>query len=123
MQENFPTAVWWPALLPIDVLPEEYYNILKNPETTPAEQAKFFENRVAWSRDVAGTGYHANAGYWDGLINMISLWERMGYVVKKTLPENPDRPKAIPDEVYVEVERRSMEMRFDWKKTDGVVPN
>ncbi len=123
MQENFPTAVWWPALLPIDVLPEEYYNILKNPETTPAEQAKFFENRVAWSRDVAGTGYHANAGYWDGLINMISLWERMGYVVKKTLPENPDRPNAIPDEVYVEVERRSMEMRFDWKKTDGVVPN
>ncbi|SMF20333.1 hypothetical protein SAMN06265365_104289 [Tistlia consotensis] len=123
LQENFPTAVWWPALLPIDVLPEVYYRQLLRTDLSPDERLKFFENRVAWSRGVAGIGYHANGSYWDGITNMITLWERMGFVVKRPGPSDPERPKAIPEVLYVEVGRDdTMEFRFDWKKRDGMLP-
>ena len=88
MQENYPTAVWWPALLPIDVLPEAYYKELMDETLSTSERRKFFDNRVAWSRAVAGIGYHANGSYWDGITNMITLWERMGFVVKLPGPKD-----------------------------------
>lgn len=122
LQENFPTAVWWPALLPIDVLPEAYYKQIQRPDLSGDERVAFFQNRVAWSRGVAGIGYHANASYWDGITNMIHLWERMGFVVKKPGPDDPDKPAAIPDELYVEVGRGDMELMFDWKPEDGMLP-
>ncbi|UUX48372.1 CTQ-dependent glycine oxidase GoxA [Nisaea acidiphila] len=123
MQENYPTAVWWPALLPIDVLPEVYYKELMNETLSTSERRKFFDSRVAWSRAVAGIGYHANGSYWDGITNMITLWERMGFVVKLPGPKDPKAPEGIPKEVYVEVGRAdTMEFRFDWKPKDGMLP-
>jgi hypothetical protein len=122
MQEDFPTAVWWPALLPINVLPEQFYEQAMREDLSPEQRVRFFENRVAWSRGVAGIGYHANASYWDGITNMISLWERMGVVEKRPGPTDPGRPAAIPSEVFVEVGRGNMEMRFDWKPSDGQLP-
>ncbi|WP_198154865.1 CTQ-dependent glycine oxidase GoxA [Oceanibaculum pacificum] len=122
MQEDFPTAVWWPALLPIDVLPEKYYQELLRADLPAEQRLKFYENRVAWSRGVAGIGYHADASYWDGITNMITLWQRMGFVVKRPGPTDKDKPAAIPSELFVEVGRGNMEMRFNWKPTDGMLP-
>ncbi|MCG6122284.1 MAG: CTQ-dependent glycine oxidase GoxA [Microvirga sp.] len=122
MQEDFPTAIWWPALLPIDVLPERYYEQAMRDDLAPEQRVRFFENRVPWSRGVAGIGYHANASYWDGITNMITLWERMGFVVRREGPTDPERPASIPPEMFVEVGRANMEMRFDWTPSDGQLP-
>lgn len=125
MQEDFPTAVWWPALLPVDVLSEENYKQLMNEELSDNERVKFFENRVDWKRGVAGIGYHADASYWDGITNMISLWERMGFVVKRQGPKNAGKGalSAIPAEMYVEVGRSNVEPRFHWTPSMGNLPN
>lgn len=122
-QQDFPTAVWWPALLPINVLPQAYYEQLMRKDLPAAERLKFYNSRVAWSRDVPGIGYHANASYWDGITHMIRLWERMGFVEKRPGPTDPDRPKGIPGTLFVEVGRSdSMEFRFDWTPAQGQLP-
>lgn len=123
MQDNYPTATWWPALLPIDVLPEEYYDEMLRLDLPDDKKVQFFNSRLAWSRGVAGIGYHANGSYWDGITNMITIWERMGFVVKKTWPAGVPRPQGIPEEIFVEVGRDDVEFRFDWRPDDGVVPN
>lgn len=107
---DFPNATWWPALLPIDVLPEIYYSVVMDPARPPAERVKFYENRVAWSRGVAGIGYHAEASYTDGLNAMVDLWDRMGFVVRRPGPTDPNRPKEIPPVLYVEVDRGSLDL-------------
>lgn len=123
MQSDFPTAVWWPALLPIDVLPEAYYDKMMDEHLSADARIKFFESRVDWKRGVAGIGYHANASYWDGITSMIALWERMGFVVKRPgLPGAKGALAAIPDEVYVETGRGNVEKRFDWSPDSGDVP-
>ncbi|MEO0666500.1 MAG: CTQ-dependent glycine oxidase GoxA [Pseudomonadota bacterium] len=115
MQQNYPTAVWWPALLPIDVLPEAYYSAGLD-ETLPQEERdRFMASRVNWTRGVAGIGYHANASYWDGITNMITVWERMGFVVRMPSPAG---------DVFVEMQHgNNMETRFDWKPGQGMLPN
>ena len=124
LQQNYPTAVWWPALLPIDVLPEAYYNAGMNEDFTTEERAKFFDSRLAWSRGVAGIGYHANSSYWDGITNMITVWERMGFVVKRPGPVDADRPRGAKTEMFVEVGHAdNMETRFKWRPEDGMLPN
>lgn len=123
MQENYPTATWWPALLPVDVLTEKDYEQLMNPSLTAEQRMKFFHTRRPWSRDVAGIGYHANASYWDGITNMITLWERMGFVVKRDAPKDANAPAGLPQEIFVEVGRAdTMEFRFDWKPENGMLP-
>lgn len=115
MQQNYPTAVWWPALLPIDVLPEPYYSASQDETLPQAERDKFLNSRVNWSRGVAGIGYHANASYWDGITNMITVWQRMGFVVRM--------PSAQGD-VFVEMQHAdNMETRFDWHPGQGMLPN
>lgn len=107
---DFPAATWWPALLPIDVLPEGSYDILMNAALSASERVKFYENRVPWSRGVPGIGYHVNASYTDGLNRMIYLWNRMGFVVRRPGPSDPNRPPEIPSTVYVEIDRGSMDL-------------
>ncbi|WP_022729792.1 CTQ-dependent glycine oxidase GoxA [Fodinicurvata sediminis] len=122
MQDDFPTAVWWPALLPVDVLPEDHYDALMRADLPADQRRRFYENRVPWSRGVAGIGYHANASYWDGITNMIALWQRMGFIVKRPGPSDPERPDAIPQDLFVEVGRDNMEIRFDWTEDKGPLP-
>ena len=105
---DFPVAAWWPAHLPIDVLPEAYYRVVMDPAHSPEERVKFFESRVAWSRAVPGLGFHAGS-YFDGLTRMVNLWDRMGFVVRKPGPTDPGKPAAIPAVMYVEVDRGSMD--------------
>lgn len=123
MQSDFPTAVWWPALLPIDVLPKDFVdNQVMDEQLSDEERVKFFSTRVTWTRGVAGIGYHANGSYWDGITNMITLWERMGFVVKQDVPAPVATQLGIPSEVFVETGRGNMEMRFNWKPSDGQLP-
>ena len=115
MQQNYPTAVWWPALLPIDVLPEAYYAAGMDETLSDEERFKFFSNRASWSRGVAGIGYHANGSYWDGITNMITVWQRMGFVVRM--------PSPLGD-VFVEMGHAdNMETRFSWTPDQGMLPN
>lgn len=115
MQQNYPAAVWWPALLPIDVLPEQYYMAGLDDTLSDEERDKFFASRISWSRGVAGIGYHANGSYWDGITNMIQLWEKMGFVVRMPSPNG---------DVFVEMQHAdNLETRFDWTPSQGVLPN
>jgi len=104
---GFPTPVWWPALLPIDVLPEEFYQRMMRKDLPAEERLRFYHARAAWSRGAAGIGLHVEAGYTDGLRRMIELWTQMGVVVRRSGPK--DVP-GIPDEVYVEVQRGSVDL-------------
>lgn len=122
MQDDFPVPVWWPALLPVNVLPERYYEQVMRTDLSPEDRVKFFQSRVWWARGVPGIGYHANASYWDGIEHMIALWQHMGFVMKRPGPQDPDRPSGIPDELYVEVGRGQVEMRFDWTPDFGQLP-
>ncbi|MEP9378993.1 CTQ-dependent glycine oxidase GoxA [Aquabacter sp. CN5-332] len=119
---DFLNATWWPALLPIDVLPEMNYNALMDASLDPAERIKFFGARVAWSRGAAGIGYHANASYTDGLNRMIYLWERMGFVVSRPGPKDAGKPKEIPAKLYVEVGRGSMDLTLNSPPFLGIIP-
>lgn len=121
LSNDFPTATWWPALLPIDVLPEVNYNALMDAKLPAGERMKFFASRVAWARGAAGIGYHANASYTDGLNRMIYLWERMGFVVSRPGPTDPNRPKEIPAKVYVEVDRGSMDLTLGSAPFPGII--
>lgn len=123
LQESFPAAVWWPALLPIDVLSEASYAQIMKTDLSAKERIKFFHSRVPWSRQVAGLGLHPTDGYWQGITNMIMLWERMGFVVKRPGPSDSGKPEGIPKEVFVEVGRApSMERRIDWAPRHGLLP-
>ncbi|EDP63893.1 hypothetical protein BAL199_14697 [alpha proteobacterium BAL199] len=122
MQDAFPIPVWWPALLPVDVLPEEFYRQLMRDDLSDEARVKFFENRVWWARGVPGIGYHANASYWDGITNMITIWQEMGFVVKRPGPPDGARPQGIPREVYVEVDRGNVEIRTKWQPRMGQLP-
>lgn len=109
---DFPNATWWPALLPIDILPEFAYKQLMRDDLDDATKLKFYNDRQLWSRGVSGIGYHAQGSYDDGLERMVALWSRMGFVLKHPRPENlsEELKKMIPAEIYVEVGRGSMDL-------------
>lgn len=123
---DFPNAVWWPALLPIDVLPEAYYKQLMRKDLRPDVRLKFLEQRVSWSRGVAGIGYHAEASYSDGLGRMVALWDRMGFVVRRLGPTDVGAPPGIPKDLFVEVGRGSVNLDTDnpphQRPNEGVRP-
>jgi hypothetical protein len=108
---DFPTVVWWPANLPVDVLPEFAFQRVVREDLPREERLKFASVRAPWSRGAAGVGYHANGSYFDGLNRAIYLWERLGFVVKKTTPKDlTTGPGALPEFLYVETERGSMDL-------------
>ena len=105
--DGFPTPVWWPALLPVDVLPEGFYKQMMRADLSPEERMRFYHARVAWSRGAAGTGLHVEASYTDGLRRMIELWTQMGVVVRRAGPK--DLP-GVPKDIYVEVQRGPLDL-------------
>lgn len=104
---GFPTPVWWPALLPVDVLPEAFYQQMMRTDLTEEERLRFYHTRVPWARGAAGIGLHVEAGYTDGLRRMIELWTQMGVVVRRPGPKGLP---GVPDQLYVEVQRGSMDI-------------
>jgi len=118
--DDFPNAVWWPALLPIDVLPQAYYNQVLRTDLDDDTRLKFAESRVTWSRGVAGIGYHAEASYSDGLSRMVALWDRMGFVVKRPGPGDEYAPEKLRHDFFVEVGRGSMNLTTNEPPNEGV---
>lgn len=118
---DFPNAIWWPALTPIDVLPELYYNQIAAEGVSDEVKLSFYEKRVAWVRGVRGIGLHVEASYMDGLSRAVDLWNRLGFVVKKKRPANlsPTLKKIIPETLYVEVDRGSMDLMTDQPPNPG----
>jgi hypothetical protein len=110
---GFPTPVWWPALLPVDVLPELFYDYLMRDDLPVEERLRFFHSRVPWARGAAGVGLHVEAGYTDGLRRMIALWGSMGVVVRRPGPVDGDTLPGVPEALYVEVQRGPMTMSVD----------
>lgn len=103
---DFPTAAWWPAQIPIDVLTEKFYNLANDRRLSQEQRRIFASQRKRWSRRVAGVGYHANQSYWDGIENMITLWQRMGIVVRRSPKiENDDFDVDLSGDFFVETGR------------------
>ena len=109
---DFPIATWWPSNVPINVLPQYAYEQLCREDLTDVAKIKFFNERVLWSRGVAGIGYHAPAGYMNGLKRAIALWSHLGFVEQRPRPDSigPDLHDLIPPVLFVETERASMNM-------------
>ncbi|MEM7029311.1 MAG: LodA/GoxA family CTQ-dependent oxidase [Chloroflexota bacterium] len=107
LPEDFPVPVWWPANLPVHVLPEYHYqallNQLKNMDLSDEQRLAFFNSREPWVRGVGQVGYHAEGGYTLALTQMIDDWVKVGFVVKKEGPA--DLSGKVPDEIFVEVDR------------------
>ena len=104
---GFPTPVWWPALLPVDVLPETFYEHVMRTDLSDEERLRFYHARVPWARGAAGIGLHVEAGYTDGLRRMIELWTRMGVLVRRPGPKGLT---GVPEVIYVETQRGSMDI-------------
>ncbi len=121
---DFPNATWWPALLPINVLPEYAYKQLQRDDLDDESKLKFFNDRVTWTRGVSGIGYHVEGSYMDGLKRMIALWSHMGFVTKHPRPENlsPFLKKIIPNEIFVETGRGSMDLLTNDQPNRGLEP-
>jgi hypothetical protein len=108
---DFPTAVWWPAQIPIDVLTEKFYNLANDRRLSQEQRRIFASQRKRWSRRVAGVGYHANQSYWDGLENMIALWQRMGIVVRRSPKiKDDDFDVDLSGDFFVETGRGVIEL-------------
>jgi hypothetical protein len=103
LQENFPTAAWWPAQFPTDVLSENNYRHLMDQAQDTEQRRKSFDTRESWWRDVPGIGYLPDPNQRVGITSLISQWEKMGFVVKKPRPRDPGAPPDLPDEIFVEV--------------------
>ena len=118
---DFPLANWWPALTPIDVLPELYFNQLAADDVSDSEKLKFFEKRVPWVRGVRGIGLHVNASYLDGLSRARALWHGFGVIVKRPRPDNlsDELKKIIPEYLYVETGRGTMDLLYNEQPNPG----
>lgn len=110
-EEDFPTPNWWPALLPVNVLPEEFYEQVLRADLQAEDRIRYFDSRVFWSRGVAGIGLHVEASYTDGLKRMVALWPQMGMIVQRPGPTDASAPFQFPREMFVEVQRGSMSLR------------
>ncbi len=101
LPQDFPIPVWWPANLPVDVLPETNYDLMNDRRQPDAQRVRFFDSRRGWSRGVGAVGYHAEGGYTQAMIHMVNDWWRMGILEERPGPDDLDVPKVQ----YVETGR------------------
>ncbi len=120
-ERDFPTATWWPAQIPINVLPEEFYQQAIDESLSEQERILFANQRKRWTRQVAGIGYHSNQSYWDGIENMISLWQTMGFVIRRGEKSTDiDNGSFLNDEFFVETGRGLIDLPspFDQRRSE-----
>ncbi|KZN37902.1 hypothetical protein N480_14255 [Pseudoalteromonas luteoviolacea S2607] len=118
----FPIPSWWAANLPVHVLPLARYEKFKDSqsadlpeingmthniaqgmsaETFEHMRLEQFSQRLEWlhTADLGFVGYHAEGGYTNGLIQMVSQWKKMGMVMAR--PVDDPGASGIPNVVYV----------------------
>ncbi|MDY8138144.1 LodA/GoxA family CTQ-dependent oxidase [Aquimarina sp. 2201CG5-10] len=106
VEAQYPIPSWWAANLPVQVLPNENYLKLKDPNILPETKRNIYANRLAWLRtaDTGFVGYHAEGGYLNGLINMVYQWDKIGVVAGRKLDV-----KELPELVYVSYSEKDTE--------------
>lgn len=97
--ENFPIPVWWPANLPVHVIPHQSYEKMNDKEVTEDMKQSLFGARLPWlhTADTGFVGYHAEGGYTNGLIQMVYKWKEMGLVTARKLKKPV---KGLPRIIY-----------------------
>lgn len=113
LPQDFPIPVWWPANLPVDVLPTAYYEHSLDTTLPEEQRRRFFSSRVPWTRGVGAVGYHAQGGYMQAITHIVNDWAYLGFVVRKPGPErvegNPPGLEPLPSIMYVETERGQLQ--------------
>ena len=99
MGQYVPT--FWPVRVPNDVLTEEDYKTLMNPDKNLQEKNKAFETREKWLRGVV---YHYGyppknvSPYTKGINEFITEWPQVGILIQKEGPGDAN----FPDKIWVE---------------------
>jgi hypothetical protein len=113
LPQDFPIPVWWPANLPVDVLPTAYYEHSLDTTLPEEQRRRFFSSRVPWTRGVGAVGYHAQGGYMQAITHIVNDWAYLGFVVRKPGPErvevDPPGLEPLPSIMYVETERGQLQ--------------
>ncbi|KAF7764798.1 hypothetical protein PCIT_b0869 [Pseudoalteromonas citrea] len=120
--EDFPIPAWWAANLPVHIVPLARYNKFKDSKSSDTATPNGFDHTVAqgmseasfnqlrleqyaqrldWlhTADLGFVGYHAEGGYTNGLVQMVTQWKNMGMVMAR--PVEQDAGTGIPEVVYV----------------------
>lgn len=97
---QYPVPAWWAANLPVYVLTAESFEKIKDPAVLTSTKQSIYGNRQLWlqTTNTGYVGYHAEAGYQNGLINMVYQWKEIGIVAGRNLDNTVD---GIPEIVYV----------------------
>ena len=104
LRDDFPTAAWWPAHYPSEVLTEEDYALVMDPHIKLKYRTDALGRRHSWLRDVPAAGYQAESEVNDILPRLISRWENLGFVVRKPAPRYPAALSDLTTEIFVEVQ-------------------
>ncbi|MFT5778197.1 MAG: hypothetical protein ACI837_001153 [Crocinitomicaceae bacterium] len=97
---QYPVPAWWAANLPVDVLTDESFKKIQDPEILEETKRNIYANRLPWlqTTDTGFVGYHAEGGYMNGLINMVYKWKDIGMVTGR---ESGVDVNGIPKIVYI----------------------
>lgn len=106
--QDFPLPVWWPSILPVDVLPDKAYQQVMTTSLPSEQRQKFYGFRAPWSRGVGDVGYHNPGGYVNAMIHMVYDWNHMGFVVAKPAPADYQQ-LGLPDTIFVETQREQLQ--------------
>ncbi|NEN91934.1 MAG: hypothetical protein F6K48_24710 [Okeania sp. SIO3H1] len=98
---QYPVPAWWAANLPVTILTAESLKKVRDQSLIPETRRYIYANRLPWlhSADTGFVGYHAEAGYQNGLIAMVYKWKSVGMVTGRRSGVSPEL--EIPDIVYV----------------------
>ncbi|NEQ37393.1 MAG: hypothetical protein F6K40_14420 [Okeania sp. SIO3I5] len=98
---QYPVPAWWAANLPVTILTAESLKKVQDQSLIPETRRYIYANRLPWlhSADTGFVGYHAEAGYQNGLIAMVYKWKSVGMVTGRKSGVEPEM--EIPDIVYV----------------------
>ena len=97
---QYPVPAWWAANLPVTVLTAEAMDKVRNTELLPDTRQFTFGSRLPWlyTADTGFVGYHAEAGYQNGLIAMVYEWKNVGMVTGRSSDVDLD---GVPSIVYI----------------------
>ena len=97
---QYPVPAWWAANLPVTVLTKESMDKVRQNEILAETRRFIYGSRLPWlqTADTGFVGYHAEAGYQNGLIAMVYQWKNVGVVTGRLADTDLDE---LPDIVYI----------------------
>ena len=97
---QYPVPAWWAANLPVTVLTSESMDKVRDTDLLPFTRQATFADRLPWlyTANTGFVGYHAEAGYQNGLIAMVYEWKNVGMVTGRQSDVTLD---GVPPLVYI----------------------